>query len=113
MLKSCYWERTVEDKSAYLAFIIEKLLYTHKTGVMRDFYHMIYQMRKKSKRYMHTYRIAVTTMSETVQLKGSPIQRRQERIEAFKALVASNRKRKSICELIALYALESGFEEKS
>ena len=51
-------------------------------------------------------------MSETVQLKGSPIQRRHARVEAFKRFVASNRKLKSIRELIALYALESGLRRK-
>ena len=54
----------------------------------------------------------MTALTEIVKLKGSPIQRRQERIEAFKAFVASHRKQKSIRELIALYALESGLRRK-
>lgn len=50
-------------------------------------------------------------MSEIVKLKGSPIQRRQARIEAFKTFVASNIKRNSIRKLIALW-LESGPRKK-
>lgn len=30
MLKSSYWERTVKDKSAYLVFIMKKLLYSNR-----------------------------------------------------------------------------------
>ena len=51
-------------------------------------------------------------LTEIVKLKGSPIQRRQARVEAFKIFIASNRKQKSIRELIALYALESGLRRK-
>lgn len=54
----------------------------------------------------------VTVLSETVKLIGSPIQPRMERIEDFKRFVASHRKLKSIRELIALYALESGLRKK-
>jgi hypothetical protein len=54
----------------------------------------------------------VRALTDIAKLKGSPIQRRQARIEAFKRFVSSNRKQKSIRELIALYALESGLRKK-
>jgi len=54
----------------------------------------------------------VRALSELVKLKGSPIQRRLARVEAFKRFAASNRRQKSTRELIALYALESGLRRK-
>lgn len=64
----------------------------------------------KSESCTHTPK--VITLGDPIKLKGSPIQRRQARIKAFKELIASNRKQKSVRELIALYALESGLRKK-
>lgn len=54
----------------------------------------------------------MTNLSETVQLKGSPIQRRMQRIEEFKRFVVSNRESKKVKTLIALFSLESGLRKK-